>query len=79
MNKDSLENYVKEVFSLIKTDAKKAKLESENSKTEDAKYNSGYLMAYHMVISRMKSQVWVFGLDEAALGLDDIDPERDLL
>jgi hypothetical protein len=79
VNKDSLENYVKEVFSLIKNDAKKAKLESENSKEGDVEYNSGYLMAYHMVISRMKSQIWVFGLDQTELGLDDIDPERDLL
>ena len=36
-------------------------------------------MAYHTVIEFMKNQTEVFSIDQADIGLDDIEPERDLL
>ncbi|WP_214467820.1 hypothetical protein [Microbacterium flavescens] len=42
-------------------------------------FEAGRLFAYVEVISLMQQQAVAFGIDLTELGLDDIDPERDLL
>ena len=38
----------------------------------------GQLMAYHKTISLTKHQAIAFNINETELGLDDIEPEKDL-
>ena len=42
-------------------------------------YNLGYLMAWHEIVSLMQSQATQFNIDLQSIGLEGIDPERDLL
>jgi hypothetical protein len=80
MDKKDLEFYIKEVVSLLKDYAMKAKQDADHPKEGDSPdFNTGFLMAYHQVIAVMKNQTPVFDIDEKDIGLDDIDPERDLL
>lgn len=79
MNKESLKNYIREISCLLKDNAKKAKLNADNPKEGDADYNTGYLMAYHEVITIMKNQAPVFDIGQDDIDLADIEPERDLL
>lgn len=74
-----LDSYLYDTIALLKIQAKEAKKEADNPEVGNSSYNNGYLMAYHTVISLMKSQALAFNIDEERLGLADIDPERDLL
>ena len=42
-------------------------------------YSRGYSYALYEVISLMQQQAQAFGIDRIAIGLEDVDPERDLL
>lgn len=73
-------NYVREVACLLKDNAKKAKIDADNPKEGDsADFNSGFLMAYHQVITIMKNQAPFFKLYPSNINLADIVPERDLI
>lgn len=73
MNKESLKNYIQEISGLLKDNAKKAKLDADNPKASDADYNTGYLMAYHEVITVMKNQAPFFNLEQEDIDLADIE------
>ncbi|KIE04725.1 Uncharacterized protein NF27_GC00040 [Candidatus Jidaibacter acanthamoeba] len=45
----------------------------------DNKFKSGYYSAFHRVISYIMQQAEGFGIDVKELGLDDIDPDKDLI
>lgn len=80
MDDKSLEHYVKEIIGLLKDHAKQAKLDADHPKKGDsADFNSGFLMAYHQVITVMKNQAPFFDLNQEDLDLADIEPERDLI
>lgn len=76
---EKYKNYLFDFVALLKKQAIEAKYEADHPKEGFDSYNNGYLMAYHTVISLMKTQASAFGVDEKELGLEDIDPERDLL
>ena len=52
---------------------------NECPKEGDIDYNTGYLMAYHEVISTMKNQASLFDLGQKDISLADIEPDRDLV
>lgn len=79
MEDEKYKNYIIDLISIIKKQAKEAKLEANHPKEGLGGFNNGYLMAYHTVIEFMKNQAWVFNIDEKEIGLADINPERDLL
>lgn len=79
MGNKNFELYIKYISDLFKDNAKKAKLEADNSKEDNANYNIGYLMAYHEVISTMKNQAPLFDLEQEDISLSDIEPDCDLI
>lgn len=56
--------------------ARLAKVEAMNS---GADYDKGRHFALYEVLSLLIQQADAFGIDRAALGLVQVDPERDLL
>ena len=79
MEDEKYKSYLVDLISIIKKQAKEAKLEADHPKKGYESFNNGYLMAYHTVIEFMKNQTEVFSIDQADIGLDYIEPERDLL
>ncbi len=79
MENEKYKNYLTDLISIIKKQAKKAKLEADHPKERQDSFNNGYLMAYHTVIEFMKNQTEVFNISQEDIGLADIEPERDLL
>lgn len=79
MDDEKYKNYLIDLISIIKKQAKEAKLEADHPKEGYDSFNNGYLMAYHTVIEFMKNQTEVFNIDQKDIGLADIEPERDLL
>jgi hypothetical protein len=79
MEDEKYKNYVIDLISIIKKQAKEAKLEADHPKEGHASFNNGYLMAYHTIIEFMKNQTKIFNIDQKDVGLAGIEPERDLL
>jgi hypothetical protein len=79
MENEKYKNYLVDLISIIKKQAKQAKLEADHPKEGYNSFNNGYLMAYHTVIEFMKNQTEIFNIDQNDIGLADIEPERDLL
>ena len=79
MEDEKYKNYLVDLISIIKKQAKEAKLEADHPKEGYGSFNNGYLMAYHTVIEFMKNQTEVFNIAQEDVGLADIEPERDLL
>ncbi len=79
-DRETLENYLVDVSRLLKEMAKEARDAKVGANgTENYDYEIGHLMAMHEVISLLQQEARAFGIDLKILGLDDIDPERDLL
>ncbi len=79
MEDEKYKSYIIDLISIIKKQAKEAKIEADHPKEACESFNNGYLMAYHTVIEFMKNQAEVFNIDQEDIGLADIEPERDLL
>jgi len=79
MEDEKYKNYIIDLISIIKKQAKEAKIEADHPKEGYDSFNNGYLMAYHTVIEFMKNQTEAFNIDQKDIGLADIEPERDLL
>ena len=79
MEDEKYKNYLTDLVSIIKKQAKEAKLEADHSKEGKVSFNNGYLMAFHTVIEFMKNQTEVFNINQEDIGLANIEPERDLL
>jgi predicted RNA-binding protein with PUA domain len=71
--------YVLNLGVLLKEIALRAKQEVVVATEDDRVFALGRLMAMHEVVSLMQQQASVFGLELRELGLEGIDPERDLL
>lgn len=79
MNK-KFENYIYDLAFLLKKKAIEAKIEKDASfRHDEVDYKLGYLMALHDVISLMKQQADAFEINQELIGLQDIEPEVDLL
>lgn len=79
INEETLKGYFGDSITLLKEQAKKAKLEVYNSQKDFESYNKGELMAYRLVFLLLKHQATFFNVDENELGLADIEPDRDLV
>jgi hypothetical protein len=70
--------YLKDLVHLAKERARSAKLDASAASDDERAFREGVLMGWYSIISTMQSQANAFGIPMQALGLDDIDPERDL-
>jgi hypothetical protein len=76
---EASDNYLRDLGQLVKQRALEAQREKDAAAGSGRyDYELGRLMALHEVVSLMQQQAEAFGLDLAALALDDISPERDL-
>jgi hypothetical protein len=57
----------------------KAKAARTDAGHSGSDYDKGRHFALYEVISLLAQQADAFGIDRATIGLDDVDPERDLL
>lgn len=73
-------NYLLDLGQLIKEKAFEAKKNRDTSiGTTDYDYALGHLMAFHEIVSLMQQQAEVFGIPLSKIGLENIDPDKDLL
>ncbi len=80
MTDDKYMNYVYDLGVLLKEKAIDAKADKDKAlDTDEFDYKLGYLMAFHEVISVLKQQADVFDIDQVEVGLNDIEPESELL
>ncbi len=80
MNDEKHKNYLRDLGFFVRELAQEAKSDSLEAKgSESESFQSGYLMAFHRVVSLMQRQADVFQLPLEEIHLDGIDPERDLL
>jgi len=70
--------YLKDLVHLAKERARTAKLDASAASGDERAFRDGVLMGWYSIISMMQSQASAFGIPTEALGLDDIDPDRDL-
>lgn len=70
--------YLKDLVHLAKERARTAKLDASAASGDEQAFRDGVLMGWYSIISMMQSQASAFGIPTEALGLDDIDPDRDL-
>lgn len=73
--------YLEDTIKLILEDAQKTVLEKNEAQKDspDYTYLSGKAMAYLEVIALLQDQTRSFQIDLKELGLDNIDPENDLI
>lgn len=75
----SVDLYLRDLGILLKEKALEAKEESRTSPEDERAFALGRLTAFHEVISLMQQQAHAFGITLEELGLDDIQPEKDLV
>lgn len=72
--------YLRDLTFLIKEMAREAKRNSDASTNDtDRALSLERLMTLHEVVSLMQQQAEAFNIPLADIGLDDIDPEKDLI
>lgn len=73
-------NYLLDLGQLIKERAFEAKKSRDASRgTTDYDYELGHLMAFYEIVSLMQQQARAFGISLSKIGLENIDPDKDLL
>ena len=73
-------NYLRDLGQFIKEAAFEAKHSADAAeKTEAKAFQQGRRMAYYEVVSLMQEQAVAFRLSLASIGLDDVDPDRQLI
>jgi len=78
MTDDKYYYYLQDLGLLIKRYALEAAKELREKKEVDDNFHQGVLAAYYRVITLMQQQAEGFDINLSAIGLDDIDPDRDL-
>ncbi len=73
---DSHQYYLQDSVALIIEKSLNAKHDAEMSKSD---YDTGRLMTYYEVLSMLQQQAKAFGISLTELGLDKIEPDKDLL
>ena len=72
-------NYLLDLGRELRESAEEAKKSAGVAEEDDRLFAQGRAMAYYEVISLMHQQATSFGLPLTELGLQGVDPERDLL
>jgi hypothetical protein len=76
---DAHANYLLDLGREIRQSAEAAKREADTAGANDQHFARGRSMAYYEVITLMHQQAIAFGLPLADVGLQGLDPGRDLL
>lgn len=71
--------YLLDLGSLLREEALKAKRDRDNASGESKSFEQGRLMGFYEVISLMQQQARAFNIPMGEIGLEDVEPERDLL
>ena len=71
--------YLKDLVSLLIEKAREARTARDSASADDRSLSNERLLAFHEVVSLMQQQAVAFEIRAEDLGLDGIDPERDLL
>jgi|GEM_PF-372679 len=79
MNEEKIKGYLIDSIKLLKEQAIEAKKGAANPKEGSEEYSKGEALAYYTVISTLKNQAPFYDLEQKDVGLDDIDPDADLL
>ena len=74
-----VELYLRDLAVLLKERAREARQQRMDAEAKELGFAVGRLMAFHEVISLMQQQADAFGIDRKEIGLNDIEPERDLV
>jgi hypothetical protein len=80
MTADTYENYMRDLGGLLRDLALEARRDRDAARgSADESFRSGYLMAFHCVISLLQQQAAAFQIPLEGIRLADLDPEADLL
>ncbi len=79
MENELFKKYIITTLALVKALARKAKTDADNPKNGFEDYNEGAIMGYYSIITLLKHEAFVFCIDQKELGLEDIQPDIDLL
>ena len=80
MSENKYKYYLSDLGALVKEKALNAKKEKvKTQESDDYNYSLGYLTAWMEVVSLLKDQAEAFEIEYTELGLDDIEPESDLM
>lgn len=80
MSENVFQNYALDLGFLLKEKARLAKKKENESKgAVNHAYDLGFLMAMHEVVSIMQQQAELFSIDISMVGLEGVDPERELI
>ena len=80
MDPKAYSNYCLELGTLIREAAVEGKRQMESRQMiVDRSYEMGRQMAYHEIVAVMREQAKRFGLSLVDIGLDGLDPMRDIL
>jgi len=72
----TFEHYLFGLGVLVREHATEAKINHEQNPDD---FSLGQLIAWHRIVSLMKSQAFAYNIDDKKLGLEGIDPDRDLI
>lgn len=76
---DTWRQYVVATSELLLEFAREAKRQADATRgTAAGNFDAGYLMGFHRVVSLLQQQALAFGLDESDVGLEGVDPDREL-
>jgi hypothetical protein len=76
---ETFQRYLLATNELLLEFAREAKRQADATRgTEAGNFEAGYLMAFHRVISLLQQQAPAFGLEVSEVGLEGVDPNRDL-
>lgn len=74
------QHYLRDVLPELLSRARTAREESRRAVSADPGFAAGRAQAYYEVVSHLLGQLQAFGIDRAAVGIDQqLDVERDLL
>jgi hypothetical protein len=75
----ALSGYLLDLGHLVREAAVEAKKTRNSAASNSRDFESGRLMAYNEVVSLMQQQAIAFDLSFKEIGLEDIDPDNDLV
>ncbi|MEJ2767059.1 hypothetical protein VV869_24245 [Photobacterium sp. MCCC 1A19761] len=75
MSSDKFENYTKDLGALVKEYALDSISDFNREKSD---FNTGYMMAFHRIVTLMQQQAEVFDIDLKDIGLEELS-ESDFL
>jgi hypothetical protein len=76
---ETLEAYLRDLGGLLKESAFEARQARDSAVGVSREFLAGRVLAYNEVISLLQQQCHSFGLELKVVGLEDIDPDRDLV